>query len=422
MKNYLDGNTLYIEVTQDEVIKPIINTAQTVHIHGNGNTLTINTVSPYGVAIGAEVWTVSGGRYSINNKCKLNTLIIDNVNVIVNETNPCFSLGTYNSQNSVEIKCINGGSISCPEARGISYLLYKAEEPEASTKYYQYPKYVLVDSINDVTFCEEQIEVFGKDYEKYSKIYPTSFRPRTLRFLIEHNIIPRPEFFDKDIPSYYLSLLSASLKLGCDPLIVWEVYTRNSYRDSTLWMELMLKPLMYDAVCPDCEQVPGMTDNLNAGYIGELFKLANKAVPIVTEDNVKVYRYLLPVDDYDVSIEHVRNCLAMTADSRKSHFEELIDKALQGKFTDSYELSLLGTDGNIYIRSAVELNNKEGRIFVYDKARQKLVMFDYPSVTRPMVKMMGGIPVTEELKVSLETDTPILKILGRDYKGEFINE
>lgn len=400
MKTYIENNVLCIELNEDEVCKPIINTAPIVHIIGNGHKLTINTESPYGVAIGSEVTTVSYGRWSIYEKCDLQKVIIDNAEVIVNVTNPNFSLGTFNKQNNVDIECINGGSIKCPEYSMRSVLLYPAERPDGSTKYSTYPVYTLLKHGEEPKHTQEQIDAMGDRYEELKDVYSPYFRPKYMKFLIRNNIIPNVNFFDTNLSTTVCNILEATIQFGVQAEKVYKHYLEAAEKSSsTLILEQYMKYVMYEHIYPDFENDKVTKEKVDFGYIGYLYKKVGVEPPVVTEENKHVYMYLLPVFDNCSNVDYINMKLRDTGfEGVNPYVESVIRSDLSREFDGQYTISVLCTFEHYTAYQVLDTSDKKGKIVIHDPINKSISAFDYPYMMRSMVKMAGSDSLEPKLK------------------------
>lgn len=397
MKNYIENNTLYIEVEGNEESKPIVNTAPIVHIKGNGGTLKIITERIAGVAIGAEVWSCSGGRYQIHEKCKLNKLIVDNVNVKVVPWNNAFSLGTYNSSNDVEIVLLNGATLDCPEMNGRSVMLYDAEPPEASTKYVSSPKYVLLKNDSVADYCSEQREAFGDKFDEWSNILSPYYRPKMIKFLIRNNIKPAPDFFDKNVNLSMHDMIEAAIYMGCNPKDVYASWKQFGRRGS-LYMELILKEMMYKQIYPgysnDDKEV---NSKLNDGYLGVLYTLGKKDLPAVTEENRRMLMYLLPLADSDTSVEHINDCLIKGFEQGANGFARVCNLAEKDVGKDVDIVHITTSNGvDVYMASSSDIF--KGELYIVDNSTNIISKVKCTYVMRGMINMAR----TSGLEVSIQ--------------------
>ena len=417
MTNFIEGNTFVLNIDKDETIKPIVNPTPIVHIKGNGSTLTINTVHPYGVAIGADVYDVSYGRYSIREKCILEKVIIDNVHVIVNETNEAFSLGTYNKQNNIEIECINGGVIECPEVRGISSLQYSAEPPEASTKYYQLPYYALLDTTDEFEYNASQLEALGDAKDMFDKSVTTRLRPAVIKFLVRNMIVPSPGLFDTNISSYYIEMLEAALKFGCRPEDVYNAYQEFKYKNSALFMEYVIKVVMFKHVVPDLDKREDEFKRIQNGELGLLFKLGGKPLPEVTDESAKYLKYLLPLDASDISkeniIKHLNNC----GTEEKLTMNGLLLDSIKELYGD-ISIKLITEDSRLKYYKASNKEKDSHVLIIYDDENKMASSFEVSPFMMSSLVMSGS---TKDLQVFyLDTIVRLSKDMGAVKAGTYI--
>lgn len=127
----IDGD---VQISYDSVPIVLLRPCQTLTIKGNG-TLKIMAKGPMQPCIGCETHTgMSFGRWEpgICPKCVM--MIIDGVKVICESEVKNFTIGQYGTNYRPAIKCVNGGSIDCPELKGERYIKFQAKPPYGSTK------------------------------------------------------------------------------------------------------------------------------------------------------------------------------------------------------------------------------------------------------------------------------------------------
>lgn len=367
MKIYVEDDTMFVEVLQDETIDMIENTAPIVHIKGTGNVLTINALPEFGTAIGNKVRDVSYGRWSIDYVSKLEKVIIDNITVNVNATND-FSLGAYNSDNCIDIECINGGVIDCPETRGNCVLLYNAEPPEASTKYSTRPFYVLLQEGEEPEFTEQQKYVMGDKFDEWKTRITPYNRPSHIKFLMAMDITPESGYWDKPVPSYYHDVVGAALLFGCNKKQIYDAYLETYWRRSSLFMEMIMKHFMWDLICPNYRDDKELERQVNDGMLGLLYAKGGKPLPEITDKDRSVYKWFLPLADTDISIEHIRECLQKGYEDNSMYSE--ICKLAEDLFKDSSETVHLATKGDLdfYLSTPEKMN--DCLIFCVDRANK----------------------------------------------------
>lgn len=96
--------------------------------------------------IGTETHTgMSFGRWEPGRDEPLEKIIVDGVRVICKSKVPNFSLGSYGKYENPDIDCINGGSIVCPEVKGMRVMMQAGNENLCgSTKRSKSAEYVIV--------------------------------------------------------------------------------------------------------------------------------------------------------------------------------------------------------------------------------------------------------------------------------------
>lgn len=137
----------------------------------NGSTLSIVTKDIMQPCIGPRTHTgMSYGRWSQAESNRLETIILDGVNLNISSANENFSIGAFNMERYPEVVLLNGASIQgCPEMSGERILVKRAFPPNGSTKINDLPIYKILkdgeseeDLISDELLqLREELKEFG---------------------------------------------------------------------------------------------------------------------------------------------------------------------------------------------------------------------------------------------------------------------
>ena len=196
--------------------------------NGTGEPMTVHIMAEdMQPCIGTETHTgMSYGRFELRDS-SLKRIIIDGVNVVClpHESNPAFSVGAYGYKSVPEIKCINGGTIQCPEMTGTRFFRNDIIKHEGSTKLTGKASYYIVrpgESV-DKYFSDEQLEVLKQiqqiTHEYDDKITP-EFPVKALKSLLEvskYVIVNDISYWNNGLNSatYFMTLRTCAL-LGMD--------------------------------------------------------------------------------------------------------------------------------------------------------------------------------------------------------------
>lgn len=361
------GNVEYITITGSGKATAIYNKQPIVHIKGHGQVIRI-VADERGTAIGGQVSNLDDGSWVLYGISKLEELRVDNIKIVVDATDKSFSLGNYNEENNVKIVELNNGSITCPETKGTSLLLWKADIKPHSIGYEGNAKYIL-SSNGCYKFCKEQLDVIGVDKNLLKKVtYHTS--PTMIQFLKDTGITPEHNFYDENISSCYIEMMKAAIAFGVSPRLVWDKFkSLSQYRHMALFRR-HIRELMYSRINPDWTEKP-LYDEIMSGKLFKLFDTACMERPVVTGKNIWYYKYLLPPIGLDDDIDYVRDALRVGLDK---DLEKVMTLFVDKKFhyrdkVTARRLSIQNTRYKMW-----ECGKMVNGIFVYD-TKEKLSMF-----------------------------------------------
>ena len=288
----IEKNIHYIDIMDNGTISSIYNKQPIVHIKGNGQTLILRPNNDKGIAIGSEIKYLNDGSWVIQSIFKLEELRVENIHIIVESNNKVFSLGNYNEQNSVKIKKLRNGYIECPETKGQSLLLYKAEEKPYSIGYDGDAKYILSKNKGVYAFTKEQLHIINNDKDLLSRVtYHTT--PDMIQFIKDTGVTPKEGFYDENIPSMYIEAVKAAYLFGVNPTVLWSTYKSISPYKHPLMFRKYIRELMYDCIYSGW-RLPELSKDIYDGKIFKLYDLAGKERPKVNDNELWVYKYLIP--------------------------------------------------------------------------------------------------------------------------------
>ena len=380
----IDGNKHYIEISSGYRLPSIYNKQPILHIKGVGQTIKICPTGNKDMAIGGIYEELQDGSWVIRATSYLEELILDNIKIIVETENEAFSLGIYNKQNNVKITLLNNGYIECPEAKGKSYLLYEAEPKVKSIGYQGDAKYVL--SKDGICFSDEQLDIIDNDDELKNKItYYTS--PEMIKFIKETGITPAINFYDENIRSYYTEMLKAALELGVDPTALWTCYKSTEPYHHFEMMRKNVRELIYDFLYPNWRDNKQLVKCVQDGQLFKLFDLAGLEKPLVTDDTLWKYKYIIPPCNLTDSVEHVRDVLRFGIDKDK---EQAVNLFITKKFKFNDKLST----------TKVKSNNTRFKIWECSKMCKGLLVYD----TKEQLSLFTNTPLPFNTIMSLHDD------------------
>ena len=401
------GNVEIIELENITQLTPIYNRQPIVHIRGNGQTLRIRVDNPKGIAIGGEYVQFKDGTWVIKSISKLQELRVDNVNIIVDSPNKCFSLGNYNEQNNVKIVTMNGGSIKCPETKNHSLLLYQAEPAIGSIGYTGDAKYILSESEDGFYFCEEQENVILNDMALLSKVNCHT-SPNMIKFIKATNITPSKGYYDENIPKVFSDMMRAAIAFGVDEDNVWETYKAVSPYRHVLLFRKHIRELMYDVIYPDWRNSTFVKD-MSDGKLFRIFELAKKPKPIVNRDNYWIYKYLLPPGWVEDNIDSLKDSLRLGLGPER---EKALSMFVSKRFKNRDKVTtkpIVSMNNDVKFWKCGKMANG---ILAYD-TKEKLSMYCNTAFPFTSIMRMRG----DEVFLGNIVYRTITYILSEDYKG-----
>ena len=288
----IKGNVHYIEIMGTGTISSIYNKQPIVHIKGNGQTVRLRPNNNKGIAIGSEIKYLNDGSWVIQGIFKLEELRVENIHIIVESNNKEFSLGNYNEQNSVKIRRLRNGTINCPETVGYSLLLYKAEEKPYSIGYNGNAKYILSRVKGLYSFTKEQLNIINKDKNLLSRV-TYHMTPDMMQFVKDTGVTPNEGFYDENIPTMYIEAVKAAYMFGVNPTTLWLTYKSIAAYKHPIMFRKYIRELMYDSIYSDW-RLPELSKDIHDGKIFKLYDLSGKPRPKVSDEEIWMYKYLIP--------------------------------------------------------------------------------------------------------------------------------
>lgn len=175
-RHRIDIETNSVISSEEGVCITTLNCSELTIASSNNSTLVLKA-GPQQPCIGLSTHTnMSYGRWSPSpTTCKLEKIILDGINLVLESKVENFSIGTYNYEEYPEIVLLNGATITgCPEVEGKRILAYKAKPPAGSTKISEMPKYIIMkegQSEYDESLLPESLLEIKRELEKLNPEY-----------------------------------------------------------------------------------------------------------------------------------------------------------------------------------------------------------------------------------------------------------